>query len=303
VRRKFYTVLRDGTKSLAIVPEKTRIVALQSTGERPPFFMVDSYPYFIDVVNLLGPDQPVLSLIGQEDTQPSGNYSIAAEAAVHVKAMLSLLPDGPFMLGGCSASGIVAYEIARQLRERRHEVELLVMFDTHNTHFMREYSHLRMSLISYRYDLSKMRWRDIPGWAARKIRGLAIPKIRQLSRRMNLSADGASAKDQFGASSSRIQAARKYRPEQFSGRFLLFKRYRELMGRYRDPSYGWGKLVRGKLEICKVSALDHNEIFESELDRALVAQTLRENIDEVIKASAFRAECLDLHRWRESQRA
>jgi oxalate---CoA ligase len=303
VRRKFYTVLRDGMKSLAIVPEQTQIVALQSTGERPPFFMVDSYPYFIDVVSLLGPDQPVLSLIGQEGTQLSGSYSIADEAAVHVKAMLSLLPNGPFMLGGCSASGIVAYEIARQLRAQQHEVALLVMFDTHNTHFMREYSHLRMSFASYRNDLRKMRWLDIPGWAAGKIRGLTIARIKQVRSRLDLPADEAPAKDQFGPLSSRIQAARKYHPEPHSGRFLLFKRYRELNGRYRDQSYGWGKLVRGKLEICKVSALDHNEIFESELDRALVAQTLRRNFDEVIKASAFRAECLDLPRWRESRRA
>ena len=67
--RKFYTILRENSKSLAIVPENTQMVALQPARERSPLFMVDSYPYFIDVVKLTGGDQPVLSLIGQEETQ------------------------------------------------------------------------------------------------------------------------------------------------------------------------------------------------------------------------------------------
>ena len=69
MRRKFYTILRENTKSLAIVPEGTQMIALQPAGERPPFFMVDSYPYFIDVVQLTGADQPILSLIGYEETE------------------------------------------------------------------------------------------------------------------------------------------------------------------------------------------------------------------------------------------
>ena len=48
------------------------MIALQPAGERPPFFIVDSYPYFIDVVSLTGADQPILSLIGYEETEDGG---------------------------------------------------------------------------------------------------------------------------------------------------------------------------------------------------------------------------------------
>ena len=171
MRRKFYTILRENVKSLTIVPENTQIVALQPAGHRPPFFMVDSYPYFIDVVRLTGTDQPVLSLIGYEETQ-SESYTILDEANAHVKTILDRQPDGPYMLGGCSASGIVAYEIAQRLRALGHEVGLLVLFDTPNPYFMREYSDFWMSVTSYRTDLSKLRWSEIPGWMAEKFRGL-----------------------------------------------------------------------------------------------------------------------------------
>jgi thioesterase domain-containing protein len=119
MRRKFYTILRENTKSLTIVPKNTQMVALQQAGERPPFFMVDSYPYFIDVVRLTGTDQPVLSLVGYEETQ-SESYNIPDEADAHLKTILAHQSHGPFMLGGCSASGIVAYEIAQRLQALGH---------------------------------------------------------------------------------------------------------------------------------------------------------------------------------------
>jgi len=289
MRRKFYTILRGNAKSLVIVPDNTQIVPLQSAGDRPPFFMVDSYPYFIDVVRLTGTDQPVLSLIGQEETQTSNScslsdsYSISDEADTHVKVILDRQPQGPYMLGGCSASGIVAYEIAQRLRALGHEVGLLVLFDTPNPCFMREYSDFWLSVYSYRTDLSKLRWSEIPGWVAEKARGFKDGRPSWLPWTSNTVTSGAGATDQFGPLSTRVIAARRYRPAPYSGKVLLVKRERDLVGRYRDPFFGWGELVRGKIEICKVGATDHLEIFKSEIDRSNVAQRLRESIDEVIE--------------------
>lgn len=288
MRRKFYTILRDDAKSLAIVPENTPIVALQPTGERPPFFMVDSYPYFIDVVKLTGPNQPVLSLVSQEETQTSEIYSIPDEAKAHVRTIVSRQADGPYLLGGCSASGIVAFEVAQQLRALGHEVGLLVLFESPNPYFMREYSDFWMSVNSYRTDLSKLGWSEIPGWAAKKFRGLTEGRPRwfpPLSRTKVKAIRPAT--DQFAPLGTRIIAARNYRPAPYSGRFLLVKRDRELIGRYRDPHFGWREVVQGEIEICKVSAADHLEIFKSQLDRSSVAQRLRRNIDEVVGTSSF----------------
>ena len=282
MRRKFYTILRENNKSLAIVPENTQMVALQQAGGRPPFFMVDSYPYFIDVVRLTGTDQPVLSLVGYEETQ-SESYNIPDEANAHLKNILAHQPNGPFMLGGCSASGIVAYEIAQRLQAQGHEVGLLVLFDTPNPYFAREYSDFWMSVNSYRADLSKLRWSEVPAWMAEKFRGLKHRKPRWLPGTLNGPTRTQSFADQYAPSSPRIIAARKYRPAPYSGRFLLVKRERDLIGRYRDPSFGWDKVVQGRLEVCKVSATDHLEIFKSDLDRSTVAQRLRSSMDDVIE--------------------
>jgi thioesterase domain-containing protein len=283
MRRKFYTVLRNDKKTVIVLTDSTRMISLQ-TGDGRPFFMVDSYPFFLDMVKLLGRDQPVLSLIAQEDTHSTETYSIPDEAAIHVKSILAHQPGGPYMLGGCSASGIVAYEIAQQLRSLGHEVGLLVMFDTPNPYFMREYSHFWMSLASYRDDLNKLHWTEYPGWAMGKVRGLIDSKVPGLRVKLGLS-NGVSQKvAELGPLFTRMQAARKYRPAPYAGRFLLVKRT-HMTGRYLHPSFGWSAVVKGKIEVCKVESLDHNEIFKAESDRAAVAQALNRAIDEVIEES------------------
>jgi thioesterase domain-containing protein len=287
MRRKFYTILRDDAKSLAIVPENTPIVALQPRGERPPLFMVDSFPYFIDVVKLLGNDQPVLSLVNQEETQTSETYSIADEAKAHVRTIVDRRPVGPYLLGGCSSSGIVAFEVAQQMRALGHEVGLLVLFESPNPYFMREYSDFWMSVNSYRTDLSKLSWSEIPEWVTKKFRGLTEGRPKWFPRSRIKVKSPRSATDQFGPLEARAIAARNYRPAPYSGRFLLIKRDRELVGPYRDPHFGWGEVVQGEIEVCKVSSPIHLEIFKSELDRLVVAQRLRRNIDQVVGTSSF----------------
>lgn len=240
VSANFSTILRGETKTLALVTKNARLVALQAAGERTPFFMVGSYPYFIDVVKLLGTDRPVLSLIAPEI------HSVSLVAAAHVKTILERQPHGPYMLGGGSVGGLVAYEIAQLLQALGHEVGLLVLFDMPNCHRMPGEG-IFASLAAIRSALVRMRGRDIP------------------------------------REDIEIAAARKYRPAPYSGRLLLVKRHRGLNWRWRfiEPDFGWGETVRGGLEICLVGAAEHVEIFKSEVDRALIARTLREWFDEV----------------------
>jgi hypothetical protein len=171
LRRRVYTVLRADRKSMTIVPESARIVALQPKGEGQPFFMVDSCDHFIDVVKLMGTGRPILSLIPREETHtlPSGVYDLQHEAADHVKTILDNQPRGSLMLGGFSASGIVAFEIAQQLLARGRQVALLVLFEAPNPYFMCEYSAFWNRLVCHRADLARMRWAEIPGWGAGKL--------------------------------------------------------------------------------------------------------------------------------------
>lgn len=288
MRRKFYTILRDREKSVSIVPPNTAVVPLQAKGVPPVFFMVDSYPYFIDVVQLMTADRPVLSLVSQEDTQASlAEYSIHDEAAAHVQSILERQPTGPYFLGGCSASGIVAYEIAAQLRTLGHKVRLLVLFDTPNPCFMGEYSAWRRSLAANRSQLRQLRWREIPNWMRGKSLDWARRSTRWMLRGLTLQ-DKAMSDEMIGPLESRISAAQHYRPQPFAGTLLIVKRRRDFLhGRYRDEYYGWREMVVGELAVCEVSAGDHLDIFKNEVDRTRVAELLSSYMSESAPLSVF----------------
>ena len=51
-------------------------------------------------------------------------------ASHYMHEICKILPTGPFLLGGFSSGGVVAFEIARRLRARHHEVAFLSMLDT-----------------------------------------------------------------------------------------------------------------------------------------------------------------------------
>jgi thioesterase domain-containing protein len=50
-------------------------------------------------------------------------------AAVYVEALLSFQPRGPYLVAGSSLGGLIAFEMARELRSRGREVALLALLD------------------------------------------------------------------------------------------------------------------------------------------------------------------------------
>ena len=112
------------------------LVPLQTFGERPPLFL--AHPAGGHVVCyrrlavLLAPDQPVYGLQprGLEDGGREPIDSLEKMAAFYVDAVRRFCPAGPYRLGGWSFGGVVAWEMARQLRAAGEEVDLLAMLDT-----------------------------------------------------------------------------------------------------------------------------------------------------------------------------
>ncbi len=51
-------------------------------------------------------------------------------AAHYLKEIRELFPNGPYLIGGHSFGGLVAYEMALQLQRQGHKAALVVMIDT-----------------------------------------------------------------------------------------------------------------------------------------------------------------------------
>ncbi|MBZ5494723.1 MAG: amino acid adenylation domain-containing protein [Acidobacteriia bacterium] len=115
--------------------QNSPLVPIQPSGKLTPLFLVHplsgevlSYRH---LVAALGQKQPCYGL--QDPTITSGTApmeSIEEMAAVYCKAIQTVLPDGPWLLGGWSYGGVVAFEMARQLTAAGGEVKSLLLIDS-----------------------------------------------------------------------------------------------------------------------------------------------------------------------------
>ncbi|MEO1404621.1 MAG: thioesterase domain-containing protein, partial [Cyanobacteria bacterium J06635_1] len=111
------------------------LVPIRSEGSKQPLFLVHAgfgdVIGFQTLVKYIEPDRPLyglrpVDLDGVRDPLPT----IEAMAAHYVAEILKVYPEGPYLLGGQCTGGIVAYEMAQQLKQQGHEVQLLAMLDT-----------------------------------------------------------------------------------------------------------------------------------------------------------------------------
>src|SRR6202034_3886945 len=97
------------------------LVAIRSTGSRPPFFCVHgaggNVLIYRELSQNLGSDQPFYGLQSQGlDGANPPLTKIEDMAALYKKAIRRRQPHGPYLLGGYCGGGLIAFEIAQQLR-------------------------------------------------------------------------------------------------------------------------------------------------------------------------------------------
>jgi oxalate---CoA ligase len=113
------------------------LVPIRTTGTRPPFFCVhDLSGHVLNLRNLalhLPDDQPFYAIqsVGLDGNEPPLS-TIEEMAARYLGEIRGVQPVGPYYLGGYSMGGIVAHEMARQLREAGEGVALLALLDTYS---------------------------------------------------------------------------------------------------------------------------------------------------------------------------
>ncbi|MBT2454414.1 non-ribosomal peptide synthetase [Streptomyces sp. ISL-86] len=113
----------------------TPMLTIQPDGDRTPLFCVHSGVglslSYLTLVPYLHPDQPVYAL--QSPTVVAGAplpETIEENAAEYVRLIKEVRPEGPYHLLGWSFGGLLAYEIAVQLRAAGDEVGVLTVLDS-----------------------------------------------------------------------------------------------------------------------------------------------------------------------------
>ncbi len=257
-----------------LLPETWRaVVPIQPLGSRPPLFLVSRlHPFcFRTLSEQLGLDQP---LYGLQPPGLSGEGKVLPRmeelAAFHIEGLRLIQPEGPYYIGGYSFGAYVAYEMARQLEERREQVALLVVIDA-DVHELPKYkAHLPKATAAFHSMVrstssAKYHWNVIRSMQTSKapqyVAGI-FHRRKELRKRAlpeGIWNRALPPEIQSVEAANRL-AFRNYLPRPYGGKMILFRPTAE--GRLSPQHDGWGRLARGGVERHDVTGSGHLDILE-----------------------------------------
>jgi amino acid adenylation domain-containing protein len=241
------------------------LVPIQPRGTRPTFFCVHGVGgnvlNFRELAQLMSPDHPFYGLQAQGLNGERPCFTRVEEMAAHyIQELKTIQPEGPYFIGGYSFGGLVAYEMALQLRAKGEPVGLLALLDTYAGRLRSvSGSVLRMALHPTRQSL----FHDIPKAAGeslqRRVRGLLISRVLKNVLRTNQT------------------AADRYILRPYDGKVTLFRASELSLRSFEDLYSAWTAVALGGLEVQEITG-DHGGVLVSPQVDAL-ATKLKASID------------------------
>jgi amino acid adenylation domain-containing protein len=265
------------------------LVELQAFGSKPPLFFVHpgggGVLCYFDLARCLGSDQPFYGF------QAPGFYGeqlshtrLEDIAALYIEAMMTVQPEGPYLLGGWSLGGVIAYEMAQQLVAQGQSVGQLLLLDAgpggpseedigeHEDHL--EYEEpARMDdalfLVGFFQGDLPLSEEDLKPFEGDE----RIDYVLKKAISMNLVPPGievAQAHSVLKSARANEKARNNYKAQAYPGAVTLFKTAgkasmphsvgpefnEEMMKRIQDPTMGWGELAAGGVRVIDVPG-DH----------------------------------------------
>ena len=243
------------------------LVPIQTKGNKPPFFCIHALGgHVLGMVALarhLGEDQPFYGLesAGRDGEQPPLT-EIEAMAARYIKEIQTVQPEGPYLLGGCSMGGVIAFEMAQQLQAEGREVALLAIFDSSCPGVTSS-------------------WRRRKDFVLRQI--LSVPKLLQRNPTTQRRFIGEKVTNRFIPTSPvhrpNIEASRRYKPVPYPGKITFFWASDGPEGP-SDPRRGWRELAEQGMAIHRIPG-DHGGIRQEPMVQVL-AERLNDCLEEAL---------------------
>lgn len=211
--------------------EAENVMSVNKHGTKTPLVLIycGNFSYFLS--RNLGPDQPVYGVFddGWLNGSKRKRKSVESLATEYLFQLEKVLPEGPYIIGGHSFGGVVAYEMAIQLQKAGRDVPFIALFDSMSP-YAREpvWSLIKAGKIykSILRPATKRMWQfiKVPFFDAIFLAVKSLPNSIRTSYLIT----------------NYLLLLYKYRPEKFKGESLLF-RVRDDNSAYRQL-YGWESL-------------------------------------------------------------
>jgi FkbH-like protein len=114
--------------------ERRSLVLLRQGGHKPPLFLIHDGDgetlLYRNLAKRISSDHPVYGIQPHSrENCPILHTRIADMAAYYIEQIRSVQPEGPYLLGGMCAGGVISFEMARQLQVQGQSVALIALMD------------------------------------------------------------------------------------------------------------------------------------------------------------------------------
>jgi amino acid adenylation domain-containing protein len=243
---EFADVLRQGQ----ISKTWSSLVPIVPTGSKPPLFCVhpvggnvlEYYP----LSNYLDPEQPIYGLqsIGLDGEQEPLTQ-IGDMAAGYIRSIQTVQPNGPYFLVGYSFGGLVALEIASQLKSQGYQIGLLAFIDNQSPKLSGTRPSLLATVGIHLYNLQQLGVADGIKYITDRIQRRTVYRnIENLEKQFLLDQWSESLPPEYlQVLEANFQAGQNYESEFYPGKVTLFRSSIQPINQALYPDLGWGELA------------------------------------------------------------
>lgn len=270
------------------IEQHKALVPIKPEGSKIPLYIVHGIG--LNVLNFrslaysLDADQPVYGLkaviLEEQDTPLNTIESIAS---LYIDEILVNNSSTTFAIAGYSIGGVIAYEMAKQLKARGKEVAILAMFDTAVQIPTHQFPFIKKSIVKSLRQINKLKFRlgsfmKYPKENINYLKTIYIKKYKELFYKI---------KDSYGLPeymentiAHLKQAFSLYKIEPLDIEIYLFagKKIYYL----DDPKFlGWKKYALRGVKVHNLSSR-HDNMFEPPFDKE-IAGILQQKLNELVK--------------------
>ncbi len=260
--------VRKSVRANTVLPG--HVIAIRNTGGHRPLFCIHGADggvmFYREFAMQLDEDRPFYAIEAPmlQNLNLNALASVAETATAYLADIRKIQPEGPYLLGGYSFGGLVAYEMAQQLRSMGIETSKLLLFDTPNpASKVRRFSLLERIKAQWNRQGGNSSVEKLAGLSKRVASGLVFRVKFELENRKALRCH-ASEGDHLRHVQSRLQHDALYdiyQPRPYDGATCLFIAQDGGGDKFAyDENLGWNGCLTGDLRIATVPG-SHLEIF------------------------------------------
>ncbi len=249
-------------------------VTLQPEGPLTPVFWVHpvggNVLCYAELARHLGTERPFHAFQATGlDGREAPLASVEDMARRYVEQVRAVQPEGPYLLGGWSLGGAVAFEMARELRRQGQEVSLLALLDSFAPTGSPSPEPDEATLLAgFAADLARGAGREVL-LTPESLTGLTHEeRLRTLwtwAREARLLPPGTGLEELralLEVARANLRAVARYNPAPYEGRVVLLRARDARRGAEVSPTHGWERLVASGLAVEDVPG-DHHGVLRA----------------------------------------